>query len=238
MGRYGQTNPTTQKLLGIYERLLAYFGPRNWWPADTPFEVIVGAILTQNVAWKNVQKAISALKETGLLEPEALHQAPVEQIETLIRPTGYFRQKAKKLKAFLNYLFTNYGGSLDRLFFVPLPKLRQELLAVHGIGQETADAILCYAGGYPIMVMDAYTRRVFGRLGLTPPGAKYEELQAFFMNHLPHETALFNEYHALIDGLAHYICTKNDPGCDRCPVATTCRTTGTAKPGPKPGRLQ
>lgn len=209
--------------MDIFQRLYGHYGPRGWWPAETPFEVILGAILTQNVAWKNVQKAVSSLRAAGLLEIEALHRAPVEQVERLIRPTGYYRQKTIKIRAFLDHLFTWHGGSLDRLFAVPLPELRRELLSIHGIGPETADAILCYAGGFPIMVMDAYTRRVFSRLGLTHAKAGYDELQSLFMDHLRKESRLFNEYHALIDMLARHICTKSRPACGRCPLISVCR---------------
>lgn len=213
-------------LMEIYDRLYSHFGPRHWWPAETPFEVIAGAILTQNVAWKNVEKAIAALRERGYLGPLALHTAPDEEIEQLIRPAGYFRMKTKKLKAFTRHLFERYGGSLDAMFRRPLGELRQELLGIYGLGPETVDAILCYAGNLPVMVMDAYTRRVFGRLGLTPENATYDQLQAFFHRHLPADVALYNEYHALIDGLANRLCTKRRPACGECPVADLCRRVG------------
>lgn len=214
------------RLLDIYERLYEWFGPRGWWPAETPFEVIVGAILVQNVAWKNAARAVANLKAAGLLEPAALHSAPLERVEELVRPSGFFRSKARKLRAFTAHLFERYGGDLAAMFRRPLAELREELLGVHGIGEETADDILCYAGNYPIMVMDAYTRRVFSRLGLVAPDARYAEMQALFMDHLPHDVRLFNEYHALIDGLAHCVCLKTAPRCGYCPLAELCPRVG------------
>lgn len=217
--------------MDIYDRLYGHFGSRHWWPAETSFEVIAGAILTQNVAWKNVEKAIANLKAAGLLDPEAMHRASAEELEPYIRPTGYFRVKARKLKAFVDHLWERYGGSLDAMFARPLKELRPEILSIFGIGPETADAILCYAGNYPIMVMDAYTRRVFSRLGFLDEEIDYQGMQDFFMDNLPGDVKLFNEYHALIDGLANRICVKNGPGCDRCPVGETCPRTGVDRAG-------
>ena len=210
----------------LYQLLFDRFGSRRWWPAETPFEVIVGAILTQNVAWKNVEKAIANLKGAGLLDPAALYAVSAGELEPLIRSTGYFRAKAKKLKAFVAHLHERYDGSLERMWTRPLAELRAELLAIYGIGPETADAILCYAGGYPVMVVDAYTRRVFCRLGLASPAASYGELQRLFMANLPPDARLFNEYHALIDALAHGVCLKRAPLCGRCPLAGVCREAG------------
>ncbi|PRR73760.1 endonuclease III domain-containing protein [Neomoorella humiferrea] len=209
-------------LMTIYQRLYHYFGPRHWWPAETPFEVIVGAILTQNVTWKNVEKAINNLKTAELLTPEALYTADPSVIETHIRPAGFYRTKAKKLKAFVHHIWEKYDGSLTNMFSQPLKNLRKELLSIYGIGPETADAILCYAGNYPIMVMDAYTLRVFSRLGLLSPKANYEEMQQLFMDNLPHDHYIFNEYHALIDALANKICRKNKPHCNLCPLNDLC----------------
>lgn len=222
---------TTARLMEIFNRLYRYFGPRHWWPAETPFEVIVGAILTQNVAWKNVEKAIANLKAAGLLSPEAMARATIEELEPHIRPTGYYRVKAKKLKAFINYLQERYNGSLEAMFARPLEELRPEVLGVFGIGPETADAILCYAGNYPIMVMDAYTRRVFSRLGFFGARASYQDMQDFFMAHLPRDNRLYNEYHALIDGLANRICLKKAPACLSCPLAGLCPRIGLEETG-------
>ncbi|WXJ93737.1 Ultraviolet N-glycosylase/AP lyase [Neomoorella carbonis] len=210
----------------IYNRLYNYFGPRNWWPADTPFEVIVGAILTQNVAWKNVEQAITNLKAAGLLDPEAMYRAAAAELEPLIRPAGYYRTKAKKLKAFVEHLWQRYNGSLSAMFSRPLAELRPEILAIYGIGPETADAILCYAGNYPIMVMDAYTRRVFSRLGFFDEKITYHDMQEFFMANLPRNQYLYNEYHALIDGLANQLCRKHRPDCPRCPLGDICPRVG------------
>ncbi|BCV21821.1 endonuclease III domain-containing protein [Moorella sp. Hama-1] len=219
------------RLQEIFERLYRHFGPRHWWPAETPFEVIVGAILTQNVAWKNVEKAIANLNRAGLLTPEAVMQATPEELEPHIRPTGYYRVKARKLKAFSDYLQERYGGSLEVMFAQPLELLRTEILDVFGIGPETADAILCYAGNYPIMVMDAYTRRVFSRLGFLTAKVSYQEMQDFFMTNLPRDNRLYNEYHALIDALANRICLKKEPACDRCPLGAICPRIGVAGTG-------
>lgn len=218
-------------LQGVYQRLYGQFGPLHWWPAETPFEVIVGAILVQNVAWSNTEKAIANLKAAGLLQPGALLAAPAEQVEALIRPSGYFRAKAKKLKLFCSHLQEHYGGSLDGMFrSKPLADLRQELLGVWGIGPETADCILCYAGGLPIMAMDAYTRRVFSRLGVLAPNASYEDMQAMFHHHLPADAELYGEYHAQIDALANRICRKRAPLCEQCPLNGLCPSAEPSDP--------
>ncbi|NLY89272.1 MAG: endonuclease III domain-containing protein [Firmicutes bacterium] len=208
-------------LLEIFHRLLAHFGPRHWWPAKTPFEVIVGAILTQAVAWYNVEKAITCLEEAGLLTPEALYRCPTERLETMIRATRYYREKAKKIKAFLTYLFQNHGGDLDRMFRLPPDRLRRELLEIYGIGEETADSILLYAGGFPFFVVDSYTKRIFSRLGLLPEKAGYRMVQDFFQTRLPKDPQLFNEYHAQLDALGHYLC-KARPLCPECPLLDLC----------------
>ncbi|MCG0238952.1 MAG: endonuclease III domain-containing protein [Firmicutes bacterium] len=212
----------------VYRRLRERFGHRQWWPAqDGPFEVIVGAYLTQNVAWVNVEKAIANLRAAGLLTPAALHAAPVEEVAACIRPAGYYRQKAERLKIFCDYLFSRYGGSLDALFARPLGEVRAELLALKGVGPETADSILCYAGGYPVMVVDAYTRRLFYRLGaFTRTDISYDEMQAFFHRHLPADTGLFNDFHAQIVTVSNRICLKRGPRCRECPLADLCPRQG------------
>lgn len=210
------------QLLQVYQRLWEKFGPRHWWPAETPLEVIVGAILTQNVAWRNVEKAIANLKAEDALNVHALLAMPEEKLEELIRPTRYYKVKARKLKAFCLYLTENYGGSLDALFAQPVEKLREELLAVWGLGKETVDSILCYAGGKAIMPMDAYTVRIFSRLGLVPEKISYDRLQKLFIANLPADNGLFNEYHALIDALGHYICLPQEPRCLECPLRAIC----------------
>lgn len=214
--------PLTQRLLDIYQRLLARYGPQHWWPAETPFEMIVGAILTQAVTWKNVEQAIANLKAAGVLSPEAIHALPEEELAALIRPAGYFNAKARKLKAFVAVLMERHGGDLDAFFAQDLASLRAELLAIHGIGPETADAILLYAAHKPIFMIDAYTVRLFTRLGLAREGVRYPEIQRLFMEHLPPDVPLFQEYHALIVAHAKAICRKRQPRCPECPLLALC----------------
>ncbi|MBN2427367.1 MAG: endonuclease III domain-containing protein [Deltaproteobacteria bacterium] len=211
-----------KKLLEIFDCLLAHFGPRDWWPAETPFEVIIGAILTQNTAWTNVEKAIKNLVKAQALTPAALAALPVEILEKLIQPSGYFRQKAERLQLFASFLLKRYGGDLDRLFDGPLEDIRTELLARKGIGPETADSILLYAGHLPSFVVDAYTLRIFSRLGLLSGKGKYAQVRSFFMAHLPQDAQLFNEYHALIVEHGKSFCKKNKPLCPACPLKHKC----------------
>ncbi len=206
----------------LYDSLYRAFGPQHWWPGDTPFEVILGAILTQNTAWANVEKALANLKHANLLTPERLHRAQTVRIAKLIRPSGYFNTKARKLKAFMQWLYAAYGGSLRRMFRQDLATLRSELLGVFGIGPETADSILLYAAEKPIFVVDAYTRRIAARLGWTKNDATYDELQRLFMQNLLRNVALFNEYHALLVALGKDYCLKTKPRCDTCPVRDVC----------------
>lgn len=210
------------RLIEIYNRLLGHFGSRHWWPAKTDFEVIVGAILTQNVAWRNVEKAILNLEAQGLLDPQQLVDAPLELVEEAVRPTRYYRQKAQRLHGFCEFLIREYQGDLGKLFSLEIEELRAELLALKGIGQETADSIILYAARKPIFVVDAYTRRIFYRLGLLPEDAAYDEMQDLFMRHLPPDTKLYNEYHALIDGLGNNLCANKKPGCEECPLVEIC----------------
>jgi len=204
----------------IYRLLYERFGPQHWWPADTPFEVCVGAILTQNTAWKNVEKAIENLKEKGLLSPKGLRDIPLQELARLIRPAGYFNVKAERLKAFIHTLWTDFQGSLEVMFRSELYPLRDKLLKIPGIGPETADSILLYAGGYPIFVIDAYTKRIFSRHKLGPQTNSYEDWQQFFMQNLRPDTALYNEYHALLVKLAKEYCLNRKPRCHPCPLAT------------------
>ena len=224
----------TEELRSIYRALLAVYGPQHWWPGASPFEVVVGAILTQRVSWSNVESAITSLREAGLMDPSALASAPLDRVVALIRPCVYYNAKAKKLRAFLDFLHERHGGDLDRLFRLPLGALRQELLSVRGIGEETADAIILYAAGKPSFVVDAYTRRIFSRLGLVEGTARYAELRAFFMERLRPDVALYNEYHALLvrHGKAH---CRPRPACADCPLLAGCpfpdgarRTSGEA----------
>jgi endonuclease III related protein len=209
-----------QRLMEIFRLLLERHGPRHWWPAETPFEVCVGAILTQNTNWGNVEKAIANLKGEGLLSPEALHEVGEERLAQVIRPAGFFNVKSARLKGFVEWLRERHGGSLERMFAGDWRELRKELLAVHGIGPETGDSILLYAGQKPTFVVDAYTKRIFSRLGLIDPSASYEEVRAFFMERLPADVSLFNEFHALIVEHAK-TCCRTKPRCAGCPLCST-----------------
>jgi endonuclease III related protein len=190
----------------------------HWWPARTPFEVIVGAILTQSTAWANVERAIANLRTAKTLTPAALGRVSATRLAALVRPSGYFRQKAEKLKAFVRFLETEYGGSLKRMFETPTAELREKLLAVHGIGPETADSILLYAGSHPVFVVDAYTHRIFGRHGLVDGKPDYERVRAFVESSIPRDPVLFNEFHALIVNTGKNWCRKSAPRCDGCPL--------------------
>ena len=207
----------SDKLMRIYDRLYKRFGPRHWWPADTDFEIITGAILTQNTAWANVEKAIANLKRERVLTPDKMRKTNTRALAGLIRPSGYYNIKAKRLKAFVNFLFKNYNGSLKKMLSRKTADLRKKLLSIKGIGPETADSILLYAAGKPVFVVDAYTRRIFSRHNLIPSGAGYDDVQRFFTDNLPLDEMLFNEYHALIVELGKTIC-KTKPRCAICPI--------------------
>jgi len=211
-----------KRLLRVYELLLATYGKQHWWPGSSPFEVIVGAILTQGVAWTNVEKAIASLKAAGLLSLEEMAKAPVDRIATHIRPCLYYNEKAKKLKAFLHFLEARHRGDLFLLLSLSVSSLRKELLSVRGIGQETADAIILYAAGKPSFVVDAYTHRILKRLALIKKEAKYEDARALFMKHLPRDAALYNEYHALLVRHGKQRCHSRQPLCDGCSLSTLC----------------
>ncbi len=204
----------------IYDRLFAFFGPQHWWPGDTPFEIMVGAVLTQNTAWGNVEKAIANLKGRGLLSFEAMAALPTDVLADLIRPCGYFNVKARRLHNLLALIQDRYQGDLDLFAQEERAVLRQALLEVNGIGPETADSILLYAAGKAVFVVDAYTHRLPSRHGLTAEeGAGYEEMQELFMDSLANEPALFNEYHALIVRTGKEFCKKTTPRCAECPLA-------------------
>lgn len=201
-----------------YNSLLTAFGPQHWWPGKTQFEVIVGAILTQNTSWTNVARAIENLRGERLLTPTAIERASLPRIEALIRPSGYFRQKARKLKAFCAFLRAEYRGSLQRMFDTPTVVLREKLLGVFGIGPETADSILLYAGGHPVFVVDAYTKRMLARHGWADREAKYEDLRWIVERQFPGDTERFNEFHALIVNTGKDFCRARDPLCGECPL--------------------
>jgi endonuclease III related protein len=211
-----------QKLLEIYGLLLTHFGPQHWWPAEEPFEVMVGAILTQSAAWTNVEKGILNLKKAKALSPQALRTLSENEIAGLIHSCGYYNAKTVKLKAFVKWLGERFGDSLEKMFAEDIESLRRELLEIHGVGDETADSILLYAGNKPIFVIDAYTRRIIDRLGLKPPGDRYRDYQKLFMDNLPRDARLFNEYHALLVALGKHHCLKSQPVCDGCPVRERC----------------
>jgi endonuclease-3 related protein len=213
----------TGTLLDVYHRLLDRYGPQHWWPADSPFEVMIGAILTQSAAWANVEKAINNLKARDVLSIDALHQLPAEELARLIYPSGYYNAKAGKIKALVQWLAERYDGNLDKLLALDIPLLRRELLSVRGVGEETADSIILYAAGKPVFVIDAYTRRILRHLGLTPPTNSYAAFQDLFMQYLPYDEALFNEYHALLVRHGKEAC-KKVPRCQECCLASLCPT--------------
>ena len=207
----------TATLSDVYQRLFHAFGPQDWWPGDSPFEVIVGAVLVQNTAWKNVARAIENLREADLLAPEPLDEVPLEELEELIRPAGYYRLKARRLRNLLDFLRDRYDGSLEAMFAAGLSTLREQLLSINGIGPETADSILLYAAELPIFVVDAYTARVLKRHGWIEPEADYYALQEHFHQHLEEDVALYNEFHALLVRVGHLYCRKT-PKCEQCPL--------------------
>jgi len=207
----------TKALLQIYQKMFDALGPRHWWPGETPFEVIIGAILTQNTNWSNVEKAIKNLKTAGKLSPEGIYELGVTELAKLIRPSGFFNVKAKRVKAFINWLFSRYEGNLSEMFAQDLQALRGELLSVKGIGPETADSILLYAGNMPTFVVDAYTHRIFSRHELIPEESTYDEMKSFFEENLPEDVQLFNEYHALLVNIGKTFC-KTKKVCEPCPL--------------------
>ncbi|UCD53769.1 MAG: tRNA (N6-threonylcarbamoyladenosine(37)-N6)-methyltransferase TrmO [Dehalococcoidia bacterium] len=211
----------SQKLHDIYHRLMDCYGPQHWWPAEGPFEMIVGAILTQSAAWVNVEKAIANLKAAKALSPEALRRLPLTEVAALIRPCGYYNAKALKLKSFAQWLGEHYDDNLDKLWADDIAHLRQQLLSIHGIGEETADSIILYGANKQIFVIDAYTRRIIGRIGLAPESHSYAAYQALFMHGLPTNSELFKEYHALLVCLAKDVC-RSRPLCSRCCLNNIC----------------
>lgn len=201
-----------------YQLLYDHFGPQGWWPGETPFEVLVGAVLTQNTNWSNVKKAINNLKEAGLLAHKRLSSLHVDEIAGYIRPSGYYNLKAKRLKNLLDMIDSCYGGELEQMLSDNMSAIRENLLSVRGVGPETADSILLYACGHPIFVVDMYTHRVFSRHLLIDMETDYQTIQDEFMDHLEHDPQLFNEYHALIVRVAATYCRKTAPLCKQCPL--------------------
>lgn len=237
-----------EQLRNYYHTLYRAWGPQHWWPARTRFEVVVGAYLTQNTAWTNVEKALQQLRGARVLSMRGIRRIPVARLEGLIRPAGYFRQKARRLKAFVEFVDRQYGGSLHRMFARPTPQLRAELLALNGVGPETADSILLYAGNHPVFVVDAYTRRVLDRHTILPANAPYEMIRELFESALagvhplgtedrelgtgyhahppsvisqaprPPLAQVYNEMHGLVVGVGKHYCWKKTPRCEQCPL--------------------
>jgi len=235
------------QLRSYYQALYAAWGPQHWWPARTCFEVVAGAYLTQNTSWTNVEIAMRQLRQAHMMSVAAIRNIPLAELEALIRSSGYFRQKAARLKTFVAFLDERYGGSLGRMFAQPVPKLRQELLALNGVGPETADSILLYAGQHPVFVVDAYTRRILERHAVLPANTPYEEIRELFERSLGSLTPLrtdncdprtafahppsamslaqrspvaqiYNDMHGLIVGAGKHYCRKSKPRCEECPL--------------------
>lgn len=208
---------TGDTLLTIYTLLLSSFGKQNWWPAETKIEMIIGAVLTQNTSWGNVEKAVQNLRVADLLSIEGLSNTPLPELSGYIKPAGYFNLKARRLKNLINFINDKYSGELNELFSLDINTMREELLSVNGIGRETADSIVLYGAELPVFVIDAYTHRILTRHSLVDENADYFELQAIFMDNLPHEAELFKEFHALIVKAGKEFCKKR-PRCAECPL--------------------
>lgn len=204
-------------LFKIYQKLFDEFGPQHWWPGDSPFEIMVGAILTQNTNWQNVEKAIKNIKDAGLLNAKALLKNK-DKIPELIRPSGFYKLKTKRLINFLKFFVDRYNGEIENLKAKKFDKLRDELLGVSGIGPETADSILLYALNRPVFVVDAYTRRILLRHKIIKDDFRYEDIRKLFEENLPRDYKIFNEYHALFVKLGKEYCKKNEPLCNICPL--------------------
>ena len=215
-------SPQDSVLMEIYRCLFNRYGPQHWWPADEPFEVMVGAILTQSTAWTNVEKAIRNLKEARVLGPSSLRSLEPEELASLIKPSGYYHVKAKKLKALVDW-FEKYKDDLHGVIALDANRLRSDLLKVYGIGEETADSILLYAAEKPVFVIDAYTRRIIDRIGITPLERSYDGYQRLFMDNLPQNAAWFNEYHALLVQHGKTTCRKH-PVCQICCLQEICHS--------------
>jgi len=210
---------SNEQLMEIYQKLYKRYGPQHWWPGEGAFEIMIGAILTQNTNWGNVEKAIANLRSAGCMDPASLHRMDVSALAELIRPAGYYNLKAARLRNFLSWLFDNFDGDIERIAGWDTSLLRQELLGVKGIGKETADSILLYALDRPVFVVDTYTCRIMGRHGFIEPGADYEQVRDLFESSLPMDTELFNEYHALLVCAGKDYC-KPKPKCDDCPLCS------------------
>jgi endonuclease-3 related protein len=217
-------------LSNAYSLLFDAFGPQHWWPGQSGFEMMIGAMLTQNTSWRNVERAINNLRRADLIEPHALYAVSLEELEELLQPAGYFRIKARRLRSLLEFLVERYDGSLDVMFQTPLPELRRQLLAVHGVGPETADSILLYAGRLPSFVVDAYTHRIFARHGWISFDADYQQIQDYIQDELPADVPLYNEFHALLVRVGKDYCRKGNPRCAECPLRKLLPQGGPREP--------
>lgn len=215
-------NKQNTDLMNIFNLLLERFGKRFWWPGDSALEIIFGCILTQNVSWKNVEEAINNLKRNNLIDTHKILSIPVDDLGLLLKSTRYYIQKALNLKNFCTRLNEDFAGSLDSLFALDTTKLREYLLSLKGIGKETADSIILYAGNKPIFVVDAYTKRIFSRLGYFDKNSSYDEVQNFFTKNLVQDLYIFNEFHALIVCLGQSFCKSSNPLCSSCPLESFC----------------
>jgi endonuclease-3 related protein len=235
-------NNQDRTLISIYDRLYDHYGPQDWWPADSDLEIIISAILTQSASWRNVEKALNALKVRNLMDVDALRSIDQSRLAQVIRPSGYFNAKAAKIKAFVAMLDEHYRGRLGMLLSEPLDAIRERLIATPGIGPETADAIVLYAAGLPTFVIDAYTRRIMRRIGLGPANDSYEDWRRFFLESLPADPTMFNEYHALLVAHGKALCQRHYVLCESCPLLSLCATgeerltTLKSRSGRPPGR--
>lgn len=209
----------SDELKQVYRRMLEHFGPQHWWPGNTPFEIMVGAILTQNTNWQNVEKAIANLKMAGVLSLPAMAVLEKEKLAEYIRPAGYYNIKAGRLQNLFAMIAEQWDNDLEYLLQQPVAVLREQLLSVKGIGPETADSMVLYAAEQPVFVVDAYTHRILSRHGLIPEDADYFQIQEIFMDSLEEDTVLFNEYHALLVQVGKNFCKKSKPKCGECPLA-------------------
>ena len=209
---------TKQRINHLYSSLYGYYGAQNWWPAESELECILGTILTQNTTWKNVEKAINQLKQQGLISIERLNSISTDNLAQIIKSSGYYNQKAIKIKNFISFLNEHYSGNLDEMLGEEVYTLREKLLSIKGIGPETADSIILYAAKKPAFVIDAYTYRILSRHGLVAEDSSYQEMQDLFMDSLPDDPQLFNDYHALIVKVGKEHCKKKSPVCNGCPL--------------------
>lgn len=213
----------------VFQRLLATFGPQGWWPGDSPFEIMVGAVLVQNTAWKNVEPALDKLRNANLLDPLRLAELSEQELQRQIHSSGAYRVKAKRLRALVDFVVKQYDGSIPAMRRQPTQQLKHQLLGVHGIGPETADSILLYALGKPVLVVDAYTKRIWARHGWISYDADYHRLQQRLADELPADAGIFNEMHALLVALGGRFCRKQ-PACEHCPLVDLLPPTGLVLP--------